>query len=218
MQPAKTVFKPARKHEWSAERIEALSTDEIEQLRDNAQALGEAAVAALCEEALVRRPRGGGAKRAAPAALKHGRRLISRTKALQARGVHLAEGAKSWSGLRKSDGKVVMCLWAGDVVSEGGACSQLLWAPDADGEHAWSGTPAGRERRAHCELALEQGGAEGLLVYGERLAGRLAEDKARSVHGADPEVVVQFQVERRGEEFWAVWGRTSSKAAKAAAS
>jgi hypothetical protein len=212
MQPAKSPFKSARKHQWSAERIESLSTAEIQQLRDNAEALGEADVAALCKEALGKRPRGG-AQRSAPA-VKHGRRLISRTKALQARGVHLAVGARSWSGVRKSDGGVVMCLWAADVVTDDSGCRQLLWAPDADGSRPWSSTPAGQERREHCRLALERGGAEGLLVYGERLDGHLAEDKARSVHGADPEVVVQFQVEQRGEEFWAVWGRKAAAPGK----
>jgi hypothetical protein len=209
MQPAKTAFKPARSHDWSAERIEKLSTEEIGQLRRNAEALGEAGVAALCDEALRKRPRGG-AKRAAPSAVKHGRRLVSRAKALQARGVYLTEGAGSWSGLRKSDGKVVMCLWAANVVSDDGGCSQLLWAPNEDGTRPWSDTPAGHERRAHCKLALEQGGAEGLLVYGEQLHGHLAEDKVRSVHGVDPEVVVRFQVEQRGEEYWAIWGRKAA--------
>ncbi len=209
MLPAKTVFKPDRQHDWSAERIEKLSTEEIGHLRQNAEALGVAEVAALCNEALAKRPRNG-AKRAAPPALKHGRRLVSRTKALQARGVHLAEGAQSWSGLRKSDGAVVMCLWAAEVVSDEGGCAQLLWAPNTDGSRAWSSTPAGSERKAHCKLALEQGGAEGLLVYGERLEGHIAEDKVRSVHGADPEVVVHFKVEQRGEEFWAVWGRKAT--------
>jgi hypothetical protein len=206
MQPVKNPFKAAPKRQWSTERIEALSTEEIQQLRDNAEALGEAVIVSLCEGALAKRPRHGG-KRTAPSAVKHGRRLISRAKALQARGVQLAEGARSWSGLRKSDGLVVMCLWADNVVSQDGVCSQLLWAPNADGSRPWSDTPAGTERRAHCRLALEKGGAEGLLVYGERLDGHLAEDKVRSVHGADPEVVVHFKVEQRGEEFWAVWGR-----------
>jgi hypothetical protein len=27
------------------------------------------------------------------------------------------------------------------------------------------------------------------------------------VYGVDPETVVNFQVEQRGEEYWAVWGR-----------
>lgn len=210
MHTAKTAFKRRSGQEWTAERIAQLSTEEVTHLRDNAAAMGETGVAALCDEALKARPRGG-AKRAAPAAVKHGRRLISRAKALQARGVFLGEGAGGWSGLRKSDGTVVMCLWAGDVLSNGGGgCRQLLWAPNTDGARPWSETAAGKERRAHCKLAMEQGGAEGLLVYGERLDGHIAEDKARSVHGADPEVVVRFQVEQHGEEYWAVWGAKAS--------
>jgi hypothetical protein len=35
----------------------------------------------------------------------------------------------------------------------------------------------------------------------------LPEDKARSVHGVDPETVLRFKVEKRGEEYWAVWGK-----------
>jgi len=46
-----------------------------------------------------------------------------------------------------------------------------------------------------------------VLVYGEPLDGYLPEDRARSVHGVDPEIVLQLEVERRGDEYWAVWGR-----------
>jgi len=48
---------------------------------------------------------------------------------------------------------------------------------------------------------------EALLVYGESLEGYIPEDRTRSVHGVDPETVVTLKVERRGEEYWAVWGR-----------
>ena len=58
--------------------------------------------------------------------------------------------------------------------------------------------------------ALELGRAEGLLVYGERLVDRIPEDRARAVHGADPETVIVFQVERRGDEFWARWGKKAA--------
>jgi hypothetical protein len=54
---------------------------------------------------------------------------------------------------------------------------------------------------------MEQGQAEGLLVYGERLDGYLPEERACAVHGVDPETVVLFRIELRGEEFWATWGR-----------
>jgi len=55
----------------------------------------------------------------------------------------------------------------------------------------------------HAAAAL----AEGRLVYGERLDGHVPEDKARSVHGVDPLTVVHLRVEKRGPEYWAVWGK-----------
>jgi hypothetical protein len=45
------------------------------------------------------------------------------------------------------------------------------------------------------------------LVYGQRLEGRLPEERASTIHGVDAETVLVFEVEQRGEEFWAVWGR-----------
>src|SRR3954471_8666843 len=90
--------------DWSAERIERLTTQDIEQLRANAERLGEAAVLTLCEQALKARPVEKHGERLSGHAL--GRHLISRSKAFQARGVFLAPGGGSWSGVRKSDGKV----------------------------------------------------------------------------------------------------------------
>ena len=58
---------------------------------------------------------------------------------------------------------------------------------------------------------MERQGAEGLLVHGEPLEGRLPEDRARTVLGIDAETVIQFQVERRGDEYWACWGRKAVK-------
>lgn len=194
MQVAKNVFKPSRSREWTAERVAQLATEELKQLRANAERLGASDVIALCDEALAKRPRSAAGGRAPASSRRHGRNLISRAKAFEARGVYLPDGGGSWSGVRKSDGVVVMSLWADAVLSEGGGCSQRLWGPDLDGARADS--PAGRDRLEHCRLAQAQGGAEGLLVYGE----------ARSVQGVDPEVVIQLRVEQRGEEFWAVWG------------
>ena len=118
----------------------------------------------------------------------------------------LQDPRSSWSGVRKADGKVVMTIWGDAVESDGGGCSCLLWGPNLDGARPWSDSPAGKERLEHCKLALEAG-AEGLLVHGERLDGHLPEDKARTVHGVDPETVLAFNVEKRGAEYWAVWGR-----------
>ena len=211
MQVRKTVaFKPTRAQEWSRERIEQLSKPDIEQLRINAEGLGEAAIAALCDEVLKTRPKP--AKRNGTAGPKtHARHLISRGKAFEARGVFLQDPRTSWGGVRKSDGAVVMSLWVGAVQSGEGGCSHLLWAPNVDGSRPWSDMAAGKERLEHCKLALKRGSAEGLLVYGDRLDGHIPEDKVRSVRGVDPETVIQFQVEQRGEEYWAVWGRKSAQ-------
>lgn len=209
MQLAKTVFKPKRASDWTAERIEQLSTPDIRQLRANAERLGEAAIVAQCDEALELRTKPAAAKRRAAAAAvpeKRPRHLISRSKAFQARGVYLPNVDSSWSGVRRSDGIVVISVWASAVVSGEGGCSYLLWAPNTDGSRPWSDMAAGKERLEHCELALKHGSAEGLLVYGEPLDGHLPEDKARTVYGVDPQLVMQLRVERRGAEFWAVWG------------
>lgn len=209
MELRKSAFKPKRAQDWTRERVEQLSKQDIEQLRANADRLGEAGVVSLCDEALSRRPRnaGGGAS-----ASRTGKgRLVSRTKAFQARGVYLPDVGSSWSGVRKSDGVVVMSLWAGAIVSNQDGCSVLLWGPNAEGARPWSDTPAGRTRMEHCQLALKQGSAEGLLVHGEALDGHLPEHKARTVHGVDPEVVVHFAIQQRGEEFWAVWGAKAER-------
>jgi hypothetical protein len=193
--------------DWTKERIGQLAKQEIEQLQINAVALGEDGVVALCAEVLRERPkrRAGAGARAAPPVKR--RRLVSRRRAFEARGVILQDARSSWSGVRKSDGAVVISLWADAIGSAGGACSYLLWAPNVAGSRPWSDQAAGRERLEHCKLALNGGRAEGVLVYGEPLEGYLPEDRARSVHGVDPETVLQLEVERRGDEYWAVWGR-----------
>jgi len=61
------LVKPGRSAAWTKDRIEALSTPEVRQLRDNAQRLSEEQIVALCDEVLKARPRGA-AKAAKPAA------------------------------------------------------------------------------------------------------------------------------------------------------
>ncbi|HEX6266797.1 MAG TPA: hypothetical protein VFZ81_07850 [Burkholderiales bacterium] len=210
--PRVTPIVPRNASDWTRERIERLGRQEVDQLRANAEALGEAAIAELCAEVLKTMPKRAAAGGAA-GAVKNGRHLVSRTRAFEARGVFLQDTRGSWSGVRKSDGTVVMTIWAKAVESGDGSCSYLLWAPNVGGSRPWSDKAAGRERLEHCRLALKQGGAEGLLVYGERLEGHLPEDKARTVQGVDPETVLRFKVEARGEEYWAVWGRKAERAA-----
>lgn len=201
---APSPFKSAAAAEWTAERLARMTAQEIKQLRENAERLNESGVVDLCTAALVgkRATRKTGAR-----AKTRARQLIARTRAFEARGVYLNDARTSWGGVRKNDGAVVLALWAGSVVSRDGACRYLLWAPNADGARPWSDSPAGRERLAHCRGAIERGGAEGLLVYGEALEGYLPEDKAQAVHGVDAEVVLNFEVEQVGAEYWAVWGR-----------
>src|SRR5207253_6117392 len=51
-----------------------------------------------------------------------------------------------------------------------------------------------------CSSDLAGAGAEGLLVFGERLDGHLPEERARSVHGVDPETVLRSEERRVGKE------------------
>jgi hypothetical protein len=192
--------------DWTKDRIELLTTAEVRQLRVNAETLGKGDVLVLCDEVLSRRPKRAVRHRAERTRMPDPGRLVSRSTALETRGVTLQNPAWSWGGVRRSDGAVIMAIWADDVQTSDGTCRCLLWAPNVNGSRPWSDKPGGRERLEHCRLALAQGTAEGLLVYGERLQGRLPEDKASTVRGADPTSVLRFRVIRRGEEFWAAWG------------
>lgn len=196
--------------EWTPERIARLSVQDIKQLRANAERLNEAALAELCGEALKAAPRASSGPRRAAWPRTKARKLIARTRAFEARGVWLSDPKTSWSGVRKSDGAVVMALWVDAIASADGSCSYLLWGPNVGGARPWSDTAAGKERLDHCKRAMELGRAEGLLVYGQSLSGRLPEERAYSVHGVDAELVVAFKVEARGEEYWAVWGKKTT--------
>jgi hypothetical protein len=194
--------------DWTMERVAKLDRDEIEQLRANALGLGEHEVAAICEKALVHSPK----RRTTPAAKQaKAQRLISRSAAFEARGVYLDDARTSWGGVRKSDGAVVMGLWAGAVKSRDGGCGCLLWAPNVAGSHPWSDSASGQERLKHCRLVMDGAAAEGLLVFGQALEGHVPEEKARSIYGVDPQTVVRFKVEKRGEQYWAVWGRRAKE-------
>lgn len=206
MQTVKSAFSSRRGPEWTAERLGRLGDAELKQLRENAERLGASNLVELCDAALNLRPKSALKGRSAGRTAKRSAQLTSRSKAFQARGVYLAEFDSGWSGVRSSDGAVVMSLWAPAIVASEGLCSQLLWAPNEAGARPWSDSAAGKERLRHCRLALERGTAEGLLVYGECFDGENAEHNARSVHGADAQRVVDFRVEQRGNEYWAVWG------------
>jgi hypothetical protein len=208
--------KRGRAEHWTRERIGQLPAEEIAQLRANATRRDEPELVALCSDVLTQqRARARAALRDNPGARTKARSLIARAKAFEARGVWLQDARTSWGGVRKSDGAVVLALWADAIEAVDGGCRYLLWAANADGARPWSDTPAGRERLEQCKRAVERGGAEGLLVYGRRLEGRLPEERAAAIHGVDPETVVQFRVEARGQEYWAVWGKPPAEPAAA---
>jgi hypothetical protein len=209
---APNAFKRGVADDWTLERIARMSAQEIRQLRENAERLNEPSVTALCDQALA------GARSRARVGRKGGphtqaRRLIARTKAFEACGVSLQDPKTSWGGVRKADGAVVMALWADAIQSADGGCRYLLWAPNVEGSRPWSDRAAGRERLEQCKQAMARGQAEGLLVYGERFAEHLPEEKAHAVHGVDPETRIVFEVAQLGEEFWAVWGGKAPAAA-----
>jgi len=201
-----TPFKHGSAEEWTPSRIADLSLQDIRQLRDNAERLNEPALVGRCDEALKDgRSHAGRARRKSGGATK-ARRLIARIKAFEARGVFLQDARGSWGGVRKSDGAVVMALWADAIESVDGGCRYLLWAPNVGGSRPWSDKAAGKERFEHCKRAMELGRAEGLLVYGQALTTHLPEDRAHAVHGVDAETVLSFHVAQHGDEFWAEWG------------
>lgn len=200
------AFKRTHASDWTRERLDQLSRQDLLNLQANAARLGEAELAALCDQLAKDRPkRGPNGSRGADGGKS--RKLLPRSKAFAARGIWLQDPRTSWSGVRKSDGAVVMAIWHDAIVLHDGACACLLWAPNVDGGRPWSDTPAGRERLDHCKAALAADGAEGLVVHGVAMADRLPEDRARSVHGIDVHAVIRFKVELRGQEYWARWGK-----------
>jgi hypothetical protein len=190
---------------WTIERIARLAQREVTQLRTNAEELGETQIVALCDEVLVlERPHVLAEQAGRRLKAKHPQ-LVTRRAAFETRGVTLRV-LSSWGGIRPSDGTVVMSIWKDDIRSENGQCRYLLWAPNEKGSRPWSDKPGGQERLEHCRQACERGFAEALLVYGEPLAGHIPEDRAATVSGIDPSVLLHIEVVLRGREYWAVWG------------
>jgi hypothetical protein len=202
-----TSAKLAQAVQWTKEKIAGLPTPDVKQLRDNAERLSESEIVARCDEILVGRPKNGSSR---TVKTKSNKKLVSRNRAFEMRGVHLQSPSWSRSGVRKADGKVVFTVWSSDIKTNGGGCHYRLWTPNVDGSCEWSDTPGGKERLEHCKLAAQAGEAEGLLVHGQKIEGTLPDDKAASIEGVDPEVVLLMQVEMRGKEYWATWGKTSN--------
>lgn len=208
--PPSPAFRTGRAELWTAERLSQLTRPELLQLQANAERLAEPELAQRCGAALKDMPARGPASSGALARRKSDPRLVSRAKAFEARGVHLQDPRTSWSAIRKSDGMVVFALWANAVLVRDGECACLLWTPNVEGGRPWSDSAAGRERLEHCKAAAQRGAAEGLLVHGDALEGRLPEDRARSIHGVNPETVIQLRVEAKEGEYWALWGKAAA--------
>ena len=121
------AFRSERSDDWTAERIAQLSIQDIKQLRENAERLNESGVAALCSEALAKRRERTWAARKAGSTTKP-RHLVPRTRAFEARGVWIQDARTSWGGVRKSDGAVVIALWADAIESASGGCRSALGA------------------------------------------------------------------------------------------
>jgi hypothetical protein len=197
---------------WTKDRIAALKTAEIRQLRANAAKLREHRVVSLCDEVLGNRPPKRPPRKAERQHELDGRPLVSRSKAFEMRGVKLHNPRWSWGGVRASDGTVVFTVWAGSIKTEGETRRYMLWGPNRGGARPWSDTPGGKERLQQCQLALTRGEAEGVLIYGEQRGSDLPLQKASKVTGADPNRVLRFQVRQEGDEYWAVWGSPSNSA------
>jgi len=120
-------------------------------------------------------------------------RRISRIQAFADQGVTLTYPARSWSGVRGDDGVVVIAIREGEVQASAEGFSCLLWSPIIEGATEWVDRPIRRERLGHCRLASAFGGADGLLVGGERAE-------------VDAQLVLSLRIEKIGAEFWAFWG------------
>ena len=118
---------------------------------------------------------------------------VSVDQAFEAQGVTLKYPTRSRSGIRTQDGMVVIAMDDADVHATGDGFSCLLWPPLVEGRVVSVDWPTKKERREHCRAAARDGSADGLLVRGE--AG-----------GVEADAVVMLRVEKRGDEYWAIWG------------
>jgi len=204
-QRAMPIMPRGRVAKWSKEQLDKLSTLELRALLVNAERLQEPEVAALCSEILDARPRGHVTVRQQrlPGQSRH---LVSRGKAFEAHGVSLRHRVWSRGGVRP-DGAVLMTVNAEDVqkAESGGSC--LLWGPNVNDSRPWADTPGGKERLEHCRIALERGAAEGLLAYTKRAVGAAPGEKTAGADRVDPKTILNLQIEKRGEEYWATWAQ-----------
>jgi len=190
---------------WTKTKIEALKDSEVRQLRENARSRHHSDLVQLCDEVLAARPRRAIGGKAPRRRERDGRKLVSRAKSFEMRGVKLRNPRWSWGGVRPANGEVVFTVWAANVEKDGTQRRYLLYGPNRGGDRPWSDTAGGRERLEHCRLAAARGEAEGVLIYGEQRGRDVSVDEASRVSGADPDTVLRFTVVQEGEEYWALW-------------
>lgn len=111
--------------------------------------------------------------------------------AFSARGVALARPDASWSGVRASDGSVLIALRASDVLESVYESRCLLWSPGGGVLRGFDQ----RERFFHCKLAAARGEALALVTHGP------------DDHVDHDAALLGIDVELRRGEYWAVWAR-----------
>ena len=195
--------------EWTKEKIERLPPGEIRTLAKNARERGADAVADLCDEVFRTKVKAASSRATAARPAKEPRRLVSRKKAMEMRGVTLRNPRWSWGAVRASDGMAVLTIWYDEIEETANGFETLLWGPNVDGTRPWADKTGGREREEHCRVAAAMGQGEGVVIFGERRGRDLPLDQASKVTGADPHRVIRFRVEMRGDDYWAVWDRSS---------
>src|SRR6185295_13588001 len=107
---------------WTKERIAALKSADVRQLRTNAERLRQHEVVALCDDVLRGRPGTTRDHKVKRQRELDGHPLVSRSKAFAMRGVKLRNPRWSWGGVRESDGAVVLTIWNGDIQRDGDTC------------------------------------------------------------------------------------------------
>lgn len=195
--------------DWTQEKIEKVTPGEIRTLAKNARALGAGAIADLCDEVLRTKLKAGVSRASAPGKQREPRKLVSRKKAMEMSGVTLRNPRWSCGALRASDGMAVLTIWHDEIGETPTGNVTRLWGPNIDGSRPWADKPGGREREEQCKVAAAMGQGEGVVIYGERRGRDLPLDQASKVTGADPHRVIRFRVEMRGDDYWAIWDRTS---------
>jgi hypothetical protein len=121
-----------------------------------------------------------------------GRGRLSRAMAFESQGVLLEHPSHSWSGVRGSDGAVVVAIHASWIQVGDDGCCCLLWSP-ANRAEAWMERVSHQERLEHCRLAVRRDAADGLLAYGEEAM-------------FDADEVIALSVAKIGDQYWAKWG------------